>query len=295
MWIAYSLLGALLWAIASIVDKYVLTKLIKNLYVLIIILWIIWLIVWIVIIFYKSIEILPYFELFLTLITWIFSTLTAITYFKALQTDQEVSRLVPIFYTTPIFVWLFAFIFLWEIFENINTYYWILLLVIWAVLINYKQWIWFKFDKSVFFILLSVWCYSVTQVITKYLLEISDFWTIFAHIRITSFIFVIPFIIIHFNDFKQLLFQKSKKPLVLTFLNEWWNLLGYLFITLASSIWSVTLVNAMISIQPMFVLIIAVFLSIFYPKIIKEELWKWILSLKIISILIIIMWAFLIT
>ena len=295
MWITYTLLGALLWAMACIVEKYVLTKLVKNLYVPIVILWTISFIVWISIFYFKWISLLPNFELFLALAGWAFSTFTAIAYFKALQTDQEVSRLIPIFYTTPIFVWIFAFLFLWEVFNGFSKYIWILLFVIWAILINYKNWHWFKFNKWILYIFLSVLYYAITQVITKYLLDVSDYWSVFAHIRITSFIFIIPFIVTHFNDFKQLLFQKSKKPLILISLTEWWNLLGYFFITLASSIGSITLVNAMVSVQPVFVLMIAIFLSHFYPKIIKEELWKWVISLKFLSITLIIAWAILVS
>jgi hypothetical protein len=46
----------------------------------------------------------------------------------------------------------------------------------------------------------------------------------------------------------------------------------------------VTLVNALASVQPFFVLAFAVALSIFYPKILKEEIGRSAVALKLIAI-----------
>jgi len=77
--------------------------------------------------------------------------------------------------------------------------------------------------------------------------------------------------------------------------NESLNLLGVLFITIATSIGYVTLVNALSSIQPFFVLLFTVLLSIFYPSILKEELSKSIIFLKILAIVLMFSGAILIT
>jgi drug/metabolite transporter (DMT)-like permease len=57
----------------------------------------------------------------------------------------------------------------------------------------------------------------------------------------------------------------------------------------------VTLVAALSSVQPFFVLLIAVVLSVFYPKILKEEIGKSAVLLKAVAILVMFAGAVLIT
>jgi len=72
-------------------------------------------------------------------------------------------------------------------------------------------------------------------------------------------------------------------------------LFGSLLLTIALSFGYASLVYSLSSIQPFFVLLIAVILSRFFPSILKEEVSKSIVLVKIIAIISIFIGAFLIT
>jgi hypothetical protein len=61
---------------------------------------------------------------------------------------------------------------------------------------------------------------------------------------------------------------------------------GALLITLALVTGPATLVNSLSNLQPFFVFLFAVGLSLFFPKILKEELKKSTLALKLIAMIL---------
>jgi hypothetical protein len=89
--------------------------------------------------------------------------------------------------------------------------------------------------------------------------------------------------------------KHGKKVVALMSLAETLNLVAVLFLTIAASIGFVSLVSALSSIQPLFVLLFIVILSIFTPKILKEEIGKKTLLLKFIAIVLMITGAILVT
>ena len=68
------------------------------------------------------------------------------------------------------------------------------------------------------------------------------------------------------------------------FLNESLNVVGILLLTIAIAVGYVTLVSALSSVHPFFVLGLAVILSIFYPKALGEEIKKSAVLLKLLAI-----------
>lgn len=77
--------------------------------------------------------------------------------------------------------------------------------------------------------------------------------------------------------------------------NETVNLFGVLFITIAVSAGYVTLVSALSSIQPFFILLFTVILSIFYPHILKEEVGRSVIFQKFLAIILMFIGVILIT
>lgn len=135
---------------------------------------------------------------------------------------------------------------------------------------------------------------AVNQVITKYLLGFADFWTIFAYIRIGAFISLLPVTFVNIGNFEKIYKEKGLRPFGFMFLAELLNLLAVLSITFATSIGFVTLVNALSSVQPFFVLIFTVLISIFYPQILKEKIGKSTVLLKSFAIALMFIGAVLI-
>lgn len=283
-WILFSILAALTWAIVNTVDKYVLTKWVKKPIVPVMILGVIGLIATFIIYLIRGFSELSHINILLSFVAGIFYILMSVFYFKAAKIE-EISRVVPLFYLSPIFILLFATLFLGEIFTP-TKYLGIFMLVIGAILISSRNFIKLSFGKAFWFMLLSVLSISVYYTLLKYLLNFADFWTIFSYAKIGTIFALIPIFYFGFPDLVSTVKEHGKKVVGVISLNESLNVIGVLLITLAISIGYVTLVKALSSIQPFFVLSFAVILSIFYPKILKEEIGKSTVLLKLIAIVL---------
>ncbi|MDI6602953.1 MAG: EamA family transporter [Patescibacteria group bacterium] len=278
MWITFSILAAFIWAVVNIVDKYILTRWVRNPLIPVMILVTIGLMASIIVYFTYGFSYLSYFNIFLALIAGIFYLLMAIFYFKAVKIE-EISRVSPLFYLSPLFILIFATIFLGEIFTLLK-YLGIFLLMAGAILISSRDISKISLGRAFWWMILSTIAFALNQILTKYLLNSTDYWTIFAWTRIGAGIGLIPIAYIYFPELIETARKQGKRVIVIILANETFNLLGVLSITIAVSIGYVTLVNALSSIQPFFVLLFAVILSIFYPSILKEEIGKSVIFLN---------------
>lgn len=292
-WILFSILAAVTWAIVNTVDKYILTKLTKNPYVVTITLGVIGAIVSLFVYFINGFSELSNFNIFLAAIAGLFYILMNICYIKAVQLE-EVSRIVPLFFLSPLFILLFAALFLGEVFTPLK-YLGIFLLVIGAILISFRRTARFNSRKAIWFMIFAALFISINQVITKHLLSFADFWTVFSYVRIGAVIAMIPVVYLNFSDLMATVKKHGKKVVGILTVNESLNVLGVIFVTFAVSTGYVTLVNALTSIQPFFVLLFAFVLSVFYPKILKEGVGKSAVMLKLIAIVLMFIGALLIS
>ncbi len=293
LWMALSISAAFIWAIVNTIDKYVLTNWVKKPIVLVMILGINGLLVTIFIYLFHGISQLSYSNIILAFIAGIFYILMSVFYFKAVKIE-EISRVVPLFYLNPLFVLIFATIFLKEILTPIK-YLGVIFLIIGAVLISSKNFIKFRIGKAFWFMMLSALALSISIVITKYLLNFADFWTIFSYISVGTIFALIPIFYFNFSDFVSAIKDNNKIVIMIIFLNELLNVIGVLLITIATQVGYVTLVNALSSTHSFFVLLFTVTLSIFYPKILKEKISKPTIMLKLIAILLMFIGTILIT
>lgn len=293
MWVIFSILAALCWAVVNTVDKYILTKWIRTPLVPVIIVGIIGLAASIVVYFVHGFAPLSSFNVFLALIAGIFYIIMTVFYFKALKIG-EVSRIIPLFYLSPLFILIFAGIFLGEIFTPLK-YGGIFLLIMGAILISSENPLKIRPTKAFWWMLLATISGAIDALLTKHLLNFADYWTIFAWIRIGTIIGMIPIGYLYLPELINTVKEHGKKVLAVISANEALNILAVLLITIATSIGYVTLVNALSSIQPFFVLLIAVILSIFYPSILKEEIGRSVVFLKLLAVVLMFVGAILIT
>ena len=77
--------------------------------------------------------------------------------------------------------------------------------------------------------------------------------------------------------------------------NQLLNLAGVFAITLAMTSGYVTVVNALASVQPIFVLIITLILCTFLPNILKETLEGWVLIKKFMATIFIVIGAWMLS
>ena len=293
VWILFSILAAITWSVVNIVDKYVVTKWVDKPIVPVLIMGITGLVIGLGIIIPRGLSELSYINVIWTLVAGIFYTLMNIFYFKAAKIE-EISRIVPLFSLVPLFVAILSAIFLGEIF-TITTYLGIAFLVIGAILISSRKLTKISVGKAFWFTILGILSISINYVITKYLLSFADFWTIFSYTRMGAFLAVIPIFFLNYHDLVHIVKVHGKKVVGVMTANEALNVLAVLFITIAAATGFITLVNALASIQPFFVLVFAVVLSIWYPKILREEITKSTVFIKLVAIILLFIGVLLIS
>ncbi len=292
-WIIFSILAAFIWATANMLDKYILTKWVKRPIIPLMFVGIVGFIASLLIYFIRGYSSLSRGLIFIALIAGAIYILDLLFYFRAMKIE-EASRVVPLFHLSPLFVTILATIFLGEIL-TIQNYFGILAIVTGAVLISLKKEERIVFSKAAGYMLLASLLSAVSFIIIKYLLGFTDYWTVFSYLRIGAFLAVIPILIL---NFKHIVFLKKKfgyKPLIFMSFTETLNLGAILSIIFAASIGLASLVNALSSIQPFFVLIFAMTISLFFPGIFKEQITKSTIFIKIISITLMFVGILLIT
>src|SRR3989304_213517 len=287
LWAVLSILAAFLWAITNAVDKFVYSKWIKHQHVFApaLILAPISLITAFIIYFTQGFAQLSFIHLLLALFSGAVFAVLIILYIKAVQIE-EVSRVIPLFYLAPAFTAIMAALFLSEVFAAID-YIGIALLMLGAILISTRSLKQISLGKAFWLMFLAALFWAISLVVTKYLLNFTDYWTIFAYARIGTFLSISPLFFFYFKDLVATLKEHGAKVVTVIGLSESLSLSATLSITIASAVGFVTLVNALAAVQPFFILAIAAALSIFYPKILKEDVDKKTIALKLIAITII--------
>ena len=293
LWTLLSITVALIWAVVSIIDKYVLLKLVKNPLIPAMVLGVVGLLATVIIYLFQGFQPLSFFNIALAFLAGIFIALMWILYFKAVKME-EISRVIPLFYLTPLFVLILGAVFLEEIF-SFWQYFGIFLLIIGAIIISIKNFRKIRITKAFLFMILAILMTSINAIIVEYLLSYADFWTIFSYTRIGTIFILIPMFFYSYSDFISTANKYGKKTIGIIFLNSPLAVLGIIIMTAAMAIGYVTLVNALVSTQGFFVLLFTVILSVFYPKIIKEDIKKSTIAMKLIAIILILSGAFLIT
>ncbi len=293
LWVVYAFLSALFWATASMIDKYVLSKWVKNPLVSTMIFGIIGLILSTLIYFAEGYSEMSQANIFLSFASGLTYVIATILYFEAVKIE-EISRISALAYFSQLFVTIFAAVFLNELFSP-KIYVGILLILAGAVFISSKNITKIRPGKAFWLMVLSSAMIAVVAIITKYMLNYADFWTVFSYTRgIGMFIALIPVFYFKYPELITFIKEHGKKAVGAVSLSGLLTMSGAFVITIAASTGPVTLVNAISLTRPFFVLLFAIMLSIFYPKILREELGKSTLLLKLAAVILMFIGAILV-
>jgi len=290
-WVLFALFSTAVWAIVNVIDKNVVSKKIKNLGTVLIFDGIGAIIASLVILFIFGIVVPEINILIISILSGLLWIPAGYLYYKALQKD-EVSRVVPIFLTIPIFTAILAAVFLGEIF-TLPIYLGIMLVVAGAILISIKISENFKFGKGFWFILGASLIITVESLMLKFALGSYDFQTVFYWNRIGVILGIIPVFLIYKKSFFNTIKTKLKYGGIVTFSNLISEVALIVFI-FAMSLGPLTLVTTIGATQPLFVLIMAVGLSILFPHIIKENIEKKSVGIKLLAIGLMIVGSYLV-
>lgn len=118
-WFSLALIGTITTAVANIIDKYLLEKRIRNLYIPVIVDGLLAAVFVLALWFTFPIQSISAELLFWNLVSGALFTYVLIFYFKAVQSD-DVSRIIPLFNLLPLFVVVVSVIFFGYVFETIH-------------------------------------------------------------------------------------------------------------------------------------------------------------------------------
>src|SRR3989338_3694431 len=102
-WVILSVVASFLWAVSNVLDKYILAKLVTRAILPTIALAVIGVLASIIVTLTQGIEFLSLGHIFLALLGGISYALMALCYYRALQTE-DVSKVIPLFYFSPLFI-----------------------------------------------------------------------------------------------------------------------------------------------------------------------------------------------
>lgn len=286
-----SVIAALIWTAVNVIDKYIIGKEIRDPYLATVIQGIVAFILFgIFSIIWGSFYLLSINMILWSVLAGIFYSLAILFYYLALE-KVEVSRFAPVLSSIPIFVLIFAFIFLNERLLPIH-YLGIVFIVFGAAIISYKK---VKgkvqLGLGIFLTVFSAILFAIRSTILKYVETSHDIWSIAFWLGIGCFITSIIIFACHHPHIK----KKSKKGIGHLYIIHSLRTAGFLLYFVAISIGSVSLVTALVEIKSVLIFLIATFLTFFFPKIIKEKISLEIAAQKVIAIVIIIIGVILIT
>lgn len=227
-----------------------------------------------------------------------FYVLAVLPYFYALQKD-DVSTSAALFQLIPIFSYILSFLILGETLTK-NQIIGGLVIITGAIMMSLdltfgKK---VKFKKEVFLLMaLSSSLFAFNFSIFKLFAIKAQFWvtSFWEYLGFAIFAFLLlVFIKPYRQEFLKVIKTNSISVLTLNSLNEIINIIAKLSFNLASLLVPVTLVWVIDGLQPFFIFIYGIILTIFFPKISQENITKKIIIQKIFAIIIMFLGTYLI-
>jgi len=301
-WLVFALLTPILWAVGNIIEKFQIDKVFKHWLSYFTTAYVLWSSLVFSILLFDFNSIVSSFDpsyAALAFASGLVGTVGVVFYLKAVS-KEDASRVVPLSYTSVVFAAVFAFLFLQETF-SFPKYAGMALLVAGAVVVSYKKigGCRFTFTRVAPLVLFSAFMEAISDLLDKFFLLRFDFWSLifwayFGGLVVIAAIFAKKSNHVHLPKISELVGNGKK--------GMWALLLATMVIYFAADVtWLVALSQAPLSLvvmlnttSPMFVLVFALILTVFTPKILKEEVNKSIVSLKLAAVVLIMLGAYLI-
>jgi len=288
-WIYLVLFSTFLWAIGSVMDKYLIDKRVKNPLTLFIFFRVVFAVPLILLAFLLNVGIpSPYF-LFLIFIGTAFVFSGVLLYYKVVKME-EISVSIPLFQFIPIFTVFIAFFVLGERLA-IMDYVGFLILVLGGFVISMKMVEGFlRAGKVFWFVVLDSFLFSLYYIILKFILGYVAFWDVFVWVWIFQLILVSLFAFSGKirKDFKYHWGKTNRRDWTIISANMAVGVIAVVSYNLAVKIGPISLIQASENVQMIFVFAFMLLFTRFYPHIIKERFDKWALIQKIAGMALII-------
>lgn len=272
-------------ALVSLIDRYILTRLVKQAVVPLFVLGLVGLVPGVLILLVKGTPGLSWPQVAVGLASGVAFLVMGYFYFRAAQIE-EITRVVPLFYLSPALVAVLAFFLFGERFPS-KTYAGILALIAGAVLISLRRPLKLGVSKAFGLMAMASLSLAIYTLLTKSLLVHTDYWTSFALSRIGMAIGLVPFAFHYRPVIKAALTEpKAGRVVGLVAANEALALAGSLFFTMAAAAGPISLVNALSSTQPLFVFVLSLVLTLIWPKLLQEDVGWGVTMFKFLAIVL---------
>ena len=270
-WILISLLSALLMALVALVDRYVLVNLVKSALAPLSVLGVIGLIPSLAILAVKGRPGLDGAGVLLGLGAGLAFLAMGYFYFRAAQVE-EISRVIPLYYLSPALVAALA-PFLVNESLTAGKYAGIALLIAGAALISLRWPPGLRHGgAAVRLMVLAAAGLAAYSLATKRLLSFGDYWSVFALARLGMFFGVVPIVLRHRRILRaEVSGRRGRNVVLFMAANEALAMAASFVFTVAASLGPISIVNALSSTQPFFVLALGLVLARFRPGLLKEE------------------------
>jgi uncharacterized membrane protein len=293
-WLVFALLCPAFWGLNNVFYKFLMIKKFRGYFPMLSFIGLADVIFAVIVCLVKPVSfIFPYVPF--AMVVGLFPLLAFWFYSKALMVE-EISRITPLFQFIPIFVALLSVVFLNEIL-SVQRYFGIAIIVIASILISYRN----SKSKSVssalkFMIPFSA-VLAVHAILEKFLLIHMDYWSLFFWNILGAFcgiLFLMTFSRRR-KEFVETVQVIDKRTFFVVFVGEGVYFLGTICWLIAASMGYVSLVSAFAGLQHFFVFIYVILSSLFVPKLLKEEISKKVIALKISAIALMLVGTLLVT
>jgi uncharacterized membrane protein len=291
-WLVFALFAPVLWAVCAVIDKFVLSKYIKNPFSYPAIVGCIYVLFSILIFSFTTVSFVFPYSIFAILVGAL--TMVFLIFYAKAMIVEDASRVTIFYNLVPLFVALIAAIFLNEVL-TLTKYIGILLLIIGVTLVSYRK---VKKKMSLvptlkFLLPLPVF-FAVTAVLNKWLLSYMNYWSLYSWGALGIFTFGMS--LLSFRMIRNSFIMTFKRPKVisLVFIGEFFSASATISFFIAMSLGYVSLTSAIESLYSFFVFIFVIILSLFLPKILKEDISKQNILLKLMAIALIFIGTYLI-
>ena len=289
-WTFFAIAAPALYAISNFVDKFIIEKYIKNFATLTILGGFVALPFALTILVLRDFPIYRLDQTILIILAGIFMELALLPYFKAISLD-DVSRVVPVFQLIPILILILSFFLLGE---RLNSFqflgFWLVIGGSYLISLNKLGQGMFNLRRSFVWIILASILWAISTVIFKFVSIEQGFWDTMAYEFLGATIGA--FVLLLVPNFRKKIFTETK-----TVKNYVWGILisnealylfarliGFYAIAIAPAI---SLAAALNGIMPFFSLIYGLILSVRFPYIIKEDISRSTILLKLTAIILI--------
>ena len=270
LWIFLAFLAPVLFGLANILDNYFVNRLFKNVTSLVFYATLLNLL-FLPFLFFIQTPHLPAWNLIPAFIAVaLVDILYLFPYYKALQHD-DTSTVSSLFSLGKVFVPLLAFLFVGEVLHP-TQYLGFFILILSSALITMEPGK-LKFNRSFMYMALSSLLIALETVIYKYIFTNVNWITGFTWALLFSFFLLLPLLMLKKTRASiRAQAHVFRKTFHLFALEELLTFGGFAAITYAISVASVTIVNAIGSFQPFFVLLYALIFSRLFPTVFKEKI-----------------------